>query len=341
MRIYPDKLAADLERQLRPVYLISGDEALLVQESADQVRAAARRGGCSERRVLDAADRSFAWRDLVEDASSLSLFAERRLIELRLPGGKPGSDGSQALLTCLGNAGDDVLLIVAGKIDRASMNSKWYRAIDDAGATVQIWPVGADELPRWLQRRAAALGLRMDREAVGLLAERVQGNLLAAVQELEKLRLLSPDGVIDAARVSDAVADNARFTLFGLIDVALAGRAHDSLRMLHGVRAEGAQAPALIWGLVRELQLLRGLAVAVEGGRSAAQAVAQARVWKSREAVVQAALARHSSASCARLLDLAAQLDAAAKGFGPGNPWEIAELLVLGIAGDGVVPIRT
>lgn len=339
MRLYPEKLAADLERRLHPVYLISGDETLLVQECADLVRAAARRGGCSERRVLDAGDRAFSWRDLVDDANSLSLFAERRLIELRLPGGKPGSDGSQALLACLDNAGDDVLLIVAGKIDRASMNSKWYRAIDEAGATIQVWPVTANELPRWLQQRASALGLRMNREAVGLLAERVEGNLLAAAQELEKLRLLNPDGVIDADRVTDAVADSARFTLFGLIDVALAGRADDSLRMLHGLRAEGAQAPALLWGLVRELQLLRGLAVAVESGRSAAQAVAEAHVWKSRQAAVQAALARHSSASCAALLALAARLDAAAKGYGPGNPWEIMELLVLGVARDGAPPI--
>ena len=178
MRVYPEKLGRDLEQQLRPVYLISGDETLLVQECADLVRGAARRGGCSERSVLDASDRAFRWQDLTDDASSLSLFAEQRLIELRIPNGKPGKDGSQALLDYLQReGGGDVLLIVAGRIDRASTNSKWYRAIDDAGATVQLWPVSADELPRWLERRAAAQGLRIDREAVGLLAERVEGNL--------------------------------------------------------------------------------------------------------------------------------------------------------------------
>lgn len=340
MRIYPEKLGRDLEQQLRPVYLISGDETLLVQECADQVRAAARRGGCSERSILDAGDRTFRWQDLTDDASSLSLFAEQRLIELRIPNGKPGKDGSQALLDYLDRAsGGDVLLIVAGKIDRASTNSKWYRAIDDAGATVQLWPVSADELPRWLERRAAAQGLRIDREAVGILAERVEGNLLAAVQELEKLRLVAGDGVIDATGVTDAVADSARFTLFGMIDVALAGRPTDALRMLHGLRAEGAQPAALLWGLVRELQLLRDLATAVAAGSSPGQAVAAARVWKSRQGIVQAALGRHSEASCSALLSLAASLDASIKGFGPGNPWEIMELLLLGVARDGTMPL--
>jgi DNA polymerase-3 subunit delta len=340
VRIYPEKLARDLERQLHPVYLVSGDETLLVQECADQVRAAARRRGCSERRIFDASDRGFSWHDLTDDASSLSLFAEQRLIELRIPSGKPGKDGSQALLDYLERAGEgDVLLIVAGKIDRASTNSKWYRAIDAAGATVQLWPVSAEELPRWLERRAVAQGLRIDGEALGLLAERVEGNLLAAVQELEKLRLIAGDEPIDVGRVTDAVADSARFTLFGMIDVALAGRTSDALRMLHGLRAEGAQPAALLWGLVRELQLLRTLTTAVATGSSPSQAVAAARVWKSREGAVQSALGRHSTASCAALLSLAARLDASIKGFGPGNPWEIMELLLLGLAGNGELPL--
>ena len=340
MRIYPEKLAQELERRVLPVYLISGDETLLVQECADQVRAAARRAGCTERRVLDAGERGFRWQDLLDDAGSLSLFAEQRLLELRVPSGKPGTEGSQALQSYLERASEgDVLLIVAGKIDKASTNSKWYKALDKAGATVQLWPVTADELPRWLERRARAQGLHIDREALGLLAERVEGNLLAAVQELEKLRLLADGQAIDVDQVTDAVANSARFTLFGMIDIALAGRVEDALRMLHGLRAEGAQPAALVWGLVRELQLLRGLIDAREAGQHPTQAMAAARVWKSRQGVVGAALGRHSSASCTSLLDSAARLDASIKAYGTGNPWEIMELLIIGIAGRGQTPL--
>ncbi len=340
MRLYPEKLASDLERRLLPVYLISGDETLLVQECADQVRAAARRGGCTERRVLDAGERSFRWQDLLDDAGSMSLFSEQRLLELRIPSGKPGTEGSQALQAYLEHAADgDVLLVVAGKIDKASTNSKWYKALDAAGATIQIWPVSAEQLPRWLETRAAAQGLRIEREALGLLAERVEGNLLAAVQELEKLRLLADGEAIDVDRVTEAVANSSRFTLFGMIDIALAGRVEDALRMLHGLRSEGAQPAALVWGLARELQLLRALVDAREAGRPPAQAMAEARVWKSRQAAVGAAMARHDPRSCANLLTIAARLDASTRGFGPGNPWEIMELLLIGVAGRGTTPL--
>jgi len=340
VRVYPEKLAAELERRLHRIYLVSGDETLLVQECADQIRAAARRGGCSERRILDAGERSFQWQDLLDDAGSLSLFAEQRLLELRLPSGKPGKDGSQALLTYLDSASEgDVLLIVAGRIDKASMNSKWHKAIDQAGVTVQIWPVSADDLPRWLQRRATARGLDIDREALGLLAERVEGNLLAAVQELEKLHLLADGERIDVDRVTEAVANSARFTLFGMIDIALAGRLEDALRMLHGLRAEGVQPAALVWGFARELQLLQALVEAREAGRPPVQAMAEARVWKSRQAAVGAAIGRHDPTSCAALLDLAGALDASIKSYGPGNPWEIMELLIFGVARDASTPL--
>ena len=284
--------------------------------------------------------RVLAGRIFLQDASSLSLFAEQRLIELRIPGGKPGAEGSKALLAYPDHAAPgDVLLIVAGKIDRASTNSKWYKAIDAAGASVQVWPVSAEQLPRWLAQRAQNMGLRVDRDALGLLAERVEGNLLAAVQELEKLRLLAGDATIDADFVADAVANSARFNLFGLIDAALAGRAEDSLRMLRGLRSEGAQPAALLWGFVRELQLLRSLAGAVAAGRPAAQAIAEARVWKNRQPILQAALSRHTVSSSEALLALAARADGCIKAYEQGNPWDIMELLTLGLAGDGALPV--
>lgn len=336
MRIYPEKLAQDLKQQLRPVYLVSGEEVLLVQEIADRIRAAARQGGCSERTVIDADDRAFAWENLNEDANSMSLFAERKLLELRIPSGKPGSEGSKALCSYVENLSEDnVLLIVAGKIDKASTNSKWYRAIDGCGATVQLWPVKAQELPRWLEQRARSIDLQVDREALQILADRVEGNLLAAVQELEKLRLIADGKPVGAAQVADAVANSARFNTYGMLDTALAGRSAESLRMVQGLRAEGAHPVPLVAAISREVKQLQTLLQSMAQGQSAAGAMAQARVWKTREAIVRAALSRHSLASADTLLLLAGNIDGAVKGYAQGDPWELLESLILGLAGSG------
>jgi DNA polymerase-3 subunit delta len=201
MRVYPEKLAAQLQQQLLPVYVVSGDETLLVQECADLIRQHAREQGCTERAVVDAGVSRFDWQEIMQHATSMSLFAERKLVEIRLPSGKPGADGSKALCAYLELAGgDDVLMLVAGKIDKQSTNSKWYKALDKVGATVQVWPVGAKDLPRWLQQRVANAGMQIDRDAVQLLADRVEGNLLAAVQEVEKLKLLAKNNYITAVR---------------------------------------------------------------------------------------------------------------------------------------------
>ncbi|MDX1736252.1 MAG: DNA polymerase III subunit delta, partial [Halioglobus sp.] len=185
MQLRPEQLAGHLQQKLLPVYLVFGDETLLIQECCDQVRARAPAQGCGERRVIEAAGNRFDWNELTHSGAEMSLFAERKLIELRLPGGKPGKDGSAALCAYLDAAtGDDVLLIVSGKIDRQSQNSKWYKALDKAGATVQVWPVKARELPRWMQGRLQAAGLSIESDALQLLCERVEGNLLAAVQEI-------------------------------------------------------------------------------------------------------------------------------------------------------------
>lgn len=340
MRIHPEKLAADLRRHLHPVYLISGDEALLVQECADRVRSAARAAGCEERLVLDAGDRRFDWLELAQGAGSLSLFASRRLLELRLPDGKPGAEGSRALLAYLDDPPpDDVLLIVAGRIDRAGTNSKWYQALDSAGATVTLWPVDAQELPRWLQRRADSLGLAIGHDAAALLAELVEGNLLAAVQELEKLRLRAGGAPVTAEEVGSAVGDSARYNLFACVDSALTGDAARALRMLQGLRAEGLQPPLLLWGLTRELHTLQRLAEAVAAGSNPSRALAAARVWQKRQPILQAALERHDGDGCARLLQAALHVDGCIKGYATGDPWQQLELLLLALAGDGTAPL--
>ncbi len=330
MRLYPEKLASHLQKQLLPVYLVSGDEPLLVQECCDQIRQKAREQGCNEREIIDGDVANFNWRDILHSASSMSLFADRKLVELRLSSGKPGAEGSSALCEYLDiSGGDDVLLMVCGKIEKQSTNSKWYKALDKAGATIQIWPVDAKSLPRWLQQRVQGAGMSIDNEALQLLCDRVEGNLLAAVQEVEKLKLLAADTRITTKTVIDAVSDNARYNVYEMADSALRGDASAALRMLHGLRAEGSELPVVLWALAREIRTLCQTQSACDNGLSAQQALTALHVWSSRIPLMQAALARHDATSLSLLLEQASQVDGSIKGFAGGKPWDNLERLVL------------
>ena len=332
MRLYPEKLTGHLQQQLLPVYLVSGDEPLLLQECCDMIRQKAREQGCSDREVIDGGISSFNWQDILHSATSMSLFAERKLIELRLPSGKPGAEGSKALCEYLDIAsGEDVLLIICGKIDKQSTNSKWYKALDKAGATIQVWPVNATELPRWLQQRVRNAGMSIDNEALQLLCDRVEGNLLAAVQEVEKLKLLAKDAQITTRTVTEAVSDNARYNLFDMTDNALKGDATASLRMLHGLRGEGSEPPMVLWALAREIRTLYEVQLECDQGKSAQQALNARRVWQNRMPLMQAALARHDASSLSMLLEQAAVVDGSIKGFAGGKPWDNLETLITGI----------
>jgi DNA polymerase-3 subunit delta len=329
MRLRPEQLPRHLEQALLPVYLVSGEEPLLLQECCDQLRLAARRAGCSERDIIEAGRGSEHWDQLLASAASLSLFAERKLIELRLPSGKPGSEGSKALCQYLAqDPGDNILLIVAGKIDRQSSNSKWFKAIDAAGAVLQVWPVGARELPRWLEQRVAAAGMAIDRDALQLLCERVEGNLLAAVQEVEKLKLLAQDGNITVESIAASVSDNARYNVFALADSALRGETRASLRMLHGLRGEGTEAITALWALEKDIRLLCAAGVDRDRGQNPQQALTARGVWKSRLPAMQAALSRHDSRSLGALLQQALTVDGSIKGYAGGRPWDQLESLI-------------
>ena len=259
----------------------------------------------------------------------MSLFAERKLVELRLPSGKPGAEGSKALCEYLDvSGGEDVLLIIAGKIDKQSTNSKWFKALDKAGAVIQVWPVDAQKLPHWLQQRVRNAGMTIDNDALQLLSERVEGNLLAAVQEVEKLKLLAADGHITIHTVTEAVSDNARYNLFDMADNALKGDATASLRMLHGLCGEGTEPPVVLWALTREIRTLYEARLDCDKGRSAQQALSARRVWKNRLPLMQAALARHNLASLSLLLEQAATVDGSIKGFADGKPWDNLETLI-------------
>ncbi len=328
MKIPAARLDSHLRDTLLPVYLVSGDEPLLVQESLDAIRKAAKQQGFDSRQLF-VQEQGFDWQSLKAAANELSLFAERRILEVRLPTGKPGRTGGATLEALADSAGDDLLIIVqAPKLDRGTANAKWVKKLQERGGAVEVWPINARDLPTWINRRMQQAELQPDREAVSMIAHRVEGNLLAAQQEIEKLRLLAGAGPISAEDVGNAVVDSSRFDVFQLVDAALSGRVDRALRMLDGVRAEGVDIVVVLWALTRELRTLAKLAEQVEAGTPLGKALAALRVWRSRQSIVRASIARHRTADYYAMLKLARVAEAAAKGQGDGDPWCLVTNLV-------------
>jgi DNA polymerase III subunit delta len=315
----PAQLEAGLARRLAPAYLIAGDEPLLIQECADAVRRKAREQGFAEREV-HAVERGFDWAAFAGDLSSLSLFATRRLIELRLRTPAAAADGAEVFARFADAPPDDiVLLVIAPKLDKRGQGPAWAKALARAGEVVEVWPVDPPALPAWIQDRLRRAGLRADAEAVRLLAERVEGNLLAAHQEIEKLRLLHGDGELDAEAVRAAVADSARYDIFKLADAAVAGDAGRALRILAGLRAEGLAIPQILWPLARELRGLARVRWLVDEGLAPQAAMQRAGIWRNRTGLVGRALARHDGHSLRGLARRLALVDRLSKGALPGN----------------------
>lgn len=337
MKLPPAQLGKHLQGSLAPVYVVSGDEHLLCQEACDAIRAACRQQAFSERQVLSV-ESGFDWGQLLEAGANLSLFAERRLLELRIPSGKPGDKGAAALLHYLARPAEDtVLLISLPKLDGSTQKTKWAKALIDGKDVqfLQVWPVDAAQLPQWIRQRLSQAGLAADQEALELIAARVEGNLLAAAQEIEKLKLLAEDGRVTADTVQAAVADSARYDVFGLIDAALQGHPEHSLRMLEGLRGEGIEAPVILWALARELRLLANIAQQYAQGVPLERAFSQARppVWDKRRPLVSKALQRHDVAGWQRLLMAAQLIDEQIKGQAEGDPWIGLSNLCLQLSG--------
>lgn len=332
VKLSASQLKPALRKDLLPCYLVTGDEPLLVQRALDEIRAAARRQGFGARELYVAAG-GFDWREVAEASASLSLFAEKRIVEIRLPTGKPGRDGSAAIVDIVEAAGEDLLVLVeAPKLDRSTLAGRWVRALDKAGAVLQIWPVGPRELPRWIGGAMRDAGLQPDGEAVRLLAERVEGNLLAADQEIQKLALLLGEGPVTAADIVNAVADSSRYDMFKLVDAAVAGHGARALRMLGRLRAEGIEAVPIVWVLTRELRMLAGLAERVQAGTELGAAMQREKVWSSRQGIVRACLSGHAAADFYRLLQAVQRADAAAKGQLALDPWQLITDVVLGLS---------
>jgi DNA polymerase III subunit delta len=338
MELTPERLAAQLASEpLRPAYLIAGPETLRVLEAADAVRAQARVEGIAEREVFDADGRDFDWNQLAQSVNAPSLFASRRVLEVRLPSAKPGKDGAEFISGFCANPPNDVVLLITGEDWSRQHGGKWSEAIARIGHHAIAWALKPHEMPEWVERRLRARGLRADRDAVERLVERVEGNLLAAAQEIDKLALLSDGESIDLARMESYVADAARFDVFRLLDATLNGQPAQALRMLHGLRAEGEAVPALMGMLVMELQRAAVLArVQAKGGNLAAEFKAQ-RVWDAKQAVYRRALQRHDAARWERFVVEAGRVDRIAKGrprIGeePADAWLALERLLLAVA---------
>jgi DNA polymerase III subunit delta len=334
MKLRFEQLAGHLQKGLQPIYLLSGDEPLQLMEASDALRRHARESGYSEREVMHV-ESGFDWNSLLAASSSMSLFAEQRLIELRLPTGKPGREGGAALAEYAANPPPDtLLLIISGKIERQSQNSKWYKALDSAGAIMTLWPIEPQALPGWVGQRMRSRGMQPTPEAAQLLAERVEGNMLAAAQEVEKLLLLYGESEISADQVEEGVADSARYDVFELVDTILLGDVPRTTRVMQGLRGEGVEPILVLWALLREIRAMVQMAAEMARGLGAEQAMAGQRVWEKRKPPVRAGLQRHNLNRWQLLLRRAGRIDRMIKGVEAGNPWD--ELLQLALLMAGV-----
>ena len=329
LQLRPAELGAQLARKLLPLYVVHGDEPLGVIEAADSIRAAARRAGCDEREVF-IVEQHFRWDAFVAANANLGLFGSRKLIDLRIPSGKPGTEGAQALERHARSLDpDNVTLITLPRADRTTQSSAWFAALAGAGATVAVTPLERAALPAWLTERLARNEQRVTRDTLAFLAERCEGNLLAARQEIDKLALLLPKGALAHDDVERAVADVARFDIQELSEAWLSGDAARSLRIIDALRGEGEPITLAIWQLGEDLHALAGVRDAMASGQSLQTAVRGARVWGKRQGALERAARRAPPAQIERLLHALTALDALAKGIGQRDPWDVLVSLAL------------
>ena len=334
-----NQLAQHLERNLAPVYVVHGDEPLLAIEAGDAIRAAARRAGCEEREIL-VVEPGFKWDALLAANANLGLFGGRKLVDLRIPTGKPGVEGAKALEAYAANPNPDhVTLVTLPKLDRAAQNAAWFVALAGAGIAVTVYPLDRDDLPAWIAARLARQKQRVARETLAFLADRCEGNLFAAQQEIEKLGLLLPEGELDHDEVLGAVADVARYDVFQLSEAWLDGDAARALRIIRALQAEGEGIQLLLWQLGEDVHALATVQEAVAGGTPAGAAVRNARVWGKRQAALERAVRRVQPGVAVQLLRALARLDALSKGLGRGNAWDDLVTLALTLAGKPALPL--
>ena len=326
-----DQLDAHLQRSLAPLYVIHGDEPLLALEAADAIRARARSAGFTERNVFTV-ERSFDWSELLGASAGMSLFGDKKLIELRIPTGKPGAPGSDALVAYCERLSDDtVTVITVPRLDRTGQNSAWFKALSASGVTINVYPIERARLPEWISARLARQKQKAGRDTLAFLVDSVEGNLLAAHQEILKLGLLLPPGELSFEAVQDAVLNVARYDAKQLSEAMLAGDKPRLARMLDGLKAEGEAPPRILWVVAEEIRAIARVQDSLSRGRPLADACRENRVWgdQQRIALMGRAAKRLSRDTLLSALSSAAHIDRVAKGVAKGDAWD--ELLQLGL----------
>lgn len=330
MQLRGEQLEADLARGLRALYVIHGDEPLLALEAADSVRVSSRASGHTDRDVL-LAERGFDWTQLAMSAAGMSLFGEKKLIELRIPTGKPGTDGATAIEAhCRKLPPDTTTLVTLPRLNRQAQSSVWFGALSESGAVVNVYPVERAKLPQWIAARLARQKQRVGSEATEFLVESVEGNLLAAHQEIRKLGLLYPEGELTLDQVRDAVLDVARFNVYQLTEAMLGGDTVRVARVLDGLAGEGEPPLRVLWVMSEDVRAVHRMRAGRAAGRRDQEIFREARIWgDARQRVVAQAATRMRAADLIDALQHAAHIDRVAKGVADGDTWD--ELLQLGM----------
>lgn len=315
------------------IFLLSGDEILLIQESVDLIRNAARKINFNER-VSITLEAGQDWGKLFfAETQSLSLFSSKRIVELHLGSAKPNAANVKIFQEIAANPpADTIVIITVNKLDKKTELAAWYKAIDKVGICIPLWPIASDQLPGWIVQRAKKIGLQMTADAAKLLAREVEGNLLAASQEIEKLALLQVNKVIDVDLIATTVTDNARFDIYSLVDCALSGDAKRSLHMLNNLEAEDAEPVLILWALTREIRTLADLASQLQKGESLGMLFSKYRIWEKRQPAVRHFLQKKKAQDCRRLLSQSAAVDKVIKGAAKGNKWLALQGLVMQMA---------
>ena len=347
MQVRSDQLKAHLAKcgnALRPLYAVWGDEPLLVQEAGDAVRAAARSAGYTERQVHTVAGAHFNWSGLLGASQSMSLFGDRQLIEIRIPSGKPGKEGSEALQRlCSQLDAESLKLILLPRLDRTQQQSAWFTALDQSGVTVRVDSIDRKTLPSWIAQRLAVQGQRVEageegRQSLAFFADQVEGNLLAAHQEIQKLGLLCPEGELGLAQIRAAVLNVARYDVFGLGEAVWSGQTARALRMLAGLEAEGEAAVLVHWTLSDDIRALHRVYQAVQARQPLPMALREARVWGVKEKLFERLVPRLSAETLALWLQRAHECDGVIKGLRqpawPASPWGALKQLTIRLLQD-------
>jgi DNA polymerase-3 subunit delta len=341
MNLRPEDLDARLAKGVDPLYVVHGDEPLLALEAGDAIRAAARKAGAIEREVL-VAEPGFRWDAFLAANANRGLFGDRRLVDLRIPSGKPGVEGGQALEAYAADPNpDNVTLVTLPRLDKAAQSAAWFAALAQSGVTIGVQPLDRAALPRWIASRLARQKQKASAETLAFLADRCEGNLLAARQEIEKLALVLPEGLLGHDAVEAAVADVARYDVHAASEAWLAGDAPRVLRVLSVLEAEGDGPQLAVWTLGEDLHALAAVQAMVREGTPVAVALRNARVWGKRQNAMERAVKRVSPPAVERMLASLARIDALSKGIGVGNAWDDFTALAVDLAGKPARPVAT